>query len=92
MIMTRAYETKGRKLIFLLVLLSHCVLIFMISRSNTAQNSATQILHEPPVVYFLDSIKAGWLPERFGHAPQGPAAGTSGVSLRSNGASARRSM
>lgn len=51
------YETKGRKLVFLLVLLGHCVLIFVISRSNTAQNSATHILHEPLLIYFLDSIK-----------------------------------
>lgn len=58
MIMTRAHETKGRKLIFLLVLLGHGVLIFVISRSNTAQKSATHILHEPLIVYFLDSIKA----------------------------------
>jgi hypothetical protein len=54
--MTRTYETKGRKLIFLLVLLGHCVLIFVISRSNTAQKSATRI-HEPLAVFFLDSIK-----------------------------------
>jgi hypothetical protein len=58
MITTRAYEAKGRKFIFLLVLLGHCILIFVISHSNTAQKSATQILHEPLVVYFLDSIKA----------------------------------
>jgi hypothetical protein len=55
--MTRTYETKGRKLIFLLVLLGHCVLIVVISRSNTARKHATQILREPLVVYFLDSIK-----------------------------------
>jgi hypothetical protein len=55
--MTRTYETKGRKLVFLLVLLSHCALIFVISRSNTAQKSATRIPHEPLLVYFLDSIK-----------------------------------
>jgi hypothetical protein len=55
--MTRTYETTGRKLIFLLVLLGHCVLIFVISRSNTAQKSATHILYEPLVVYFLASIK-----------------------------------
>ena len=57
MIMTRAYETEGRKLIFLLVVLGHCVLIFVISRSNTSQKSATQILREPLFVYFVDSIK-----------------------------------
>ena len=55
--MTRTYEAKGRKLIFLLVLLGHCVLIVVISRSNTAQKYATQIRREPLVVYFLDSIK-----------------------------------
>lgn len=55
--MTRAYETKGRKLIFLLVLLGHCVLIIIISRSNTADKSATHILHEPLLVYFLDNAK-----------------------------------
>jgi hypothetical protein len=56
MTMTRTNETKGRKLIFLLVLLGHCILIFVISRSNTAQKSATRV-HEPMVVFFLDSIK-----------------------------------
>lgn len=54
--MTRTYESKGRKLVFLWVLLSHCVLIFVISRSNTALKSATRI-HEPLIVFFLDSIK-----------------------------------
>jgi hypothetical protein len=53
--MMRAHEARGRKLIFILVLLSHCVLILVISRSKSAQKSATQILHEPLVVYFLDS-------------------------------------
>jgi hypothetical protein len=56
MTMRRTYESKGRKLIFLLVLLGHCVLIVVISRSNTAQQSATHI-HEPLVVFFLGSIK-----------------------------------
>jgi len=57
MTMTRAYEAKGRKRIFLLVLLGHCVLIFVITRSNNSQKSATQILREPLSVFFLDSIK-----------------------------------
>jgi hypothetical protein len=55
--MRRAYETNGRKFVFLLVFLSHCVLIFVISRSNTTQKSATPTLHEPLFIYFLDSIK-----------------------------------
>jgi hypothetical protein len=58
MITTRAYEkTNGRKLVFLLVFLSHCVLIFVMSRSNTTQKSVTPTLHEPLFIYFLDSIK-----------------------------------
>jgi len=56
MTMTRTYETKGRKLTFLLVLLGHCVLIFVISGSNTALTSATRI-HEPLIVFFLDSVR-----------------------------------
>lgn len=55
--MARTYETKGRKLIFLLVLLCHGVLIIVISRSHTAEKSATRIFHEPLLVYFLDSSK-----------------------------------
>jgi hypothetical protein len=58
MTMMRAHEAHGRKLIFLLVFLSHCALIFVISRSNTTQKSATQILHEPLFIFFLDDIKA----------------------------------
>jgi hypothetical protein len=58
MTMMRSHEAHGRKLIFLLVFLSHCALIFIISRSNTTQKSATQILHEPLFVFFLNSIKA----------------------------------
>jgi hypothetical protein len=46
-----------------LVFLSHCALIIMISRSNTAQKSATQILYEPLFVFFLDSIKAKTAPD-----------------------------
>lgn len=54
----RAHEGRGRKLIFLLVLLSHCALIFVISRSNTTQKCATHILHEPWFIFLLDGIKA----------------------------------
>jgi len=55
---TRLHEGQGRKAIFLLVLLSHCVLIFTISRSNTTQKSVAQVLHEPLLVFFLDEGKA----------------------------------
>jgi len=57
MTMKRAHEDLGRKLIFLLVFLSHCALIFVISRSNITQISTTDSLHESMVVYFLDGIK-----------------------------------
>ena len=57
MIVRRAHETDGRKLVFLLVFLSHCALIFVIGRSNTTQQSVTPTLHEPLFIYFLDSIK-----------------------------------
>jgi hypothetical protein len=56
--MMRVHETRGRKLIFLLVFLSHCALIFVICRSNTAQKSGAQIPYEPPAVFILDSIKS----------------------------------
>jgi hypothetical protein len=58
MTMMRAHKSRGRELIFFLVFLSHCALIFVISRSSTTQKSATQILHEPLFVFFLDNIKA----------------------------------
>ena len=57
MTMTRTHETKGRKLVFLFVLLGHCVLIFVICRSNTARTFATHILHEPLVISFINSVK-----------------------------------
>jgi hypothetical protein len=57
MTLIRPRETHARKLVFLLVLLSHCALILFISRSNK-QKSSTQILHEPLIVFFVDSIKA----------------------------------
>jgi hypothetical protein len=56
MLRMRSRQTQGRKLIFLLVLLGHCALILIISRSNATRKSATQILHEPLFVFFLDSI------------------------------------
>jgi hypothetical protein len=58
MTMMRAHKSRGRELIFFLVFLSHCALIFVIGRSSTSQKSATQILHEPLFVFFLDNIKA----------------------------------
>jgi hypothetical protein len=58
MTMMRSHEARGRKLIFLLVFLSHCALIFIISRPNTTQKSATHVLHEPLFVFFLDRIQA----------------------------------
>ena len=57
MTMRRADQTKGGKLVFVLVLLSHCVLIFVISRTNTAEKSVRPTLREPLFIFFLDSIK-----------------------------------
>jgi hypothetical protein len=54
----RAHEPRGRKLIFLWVLLSHCILIFVISRQNTRQRSATPAPREPLLVFILETIKA----------------------------------
>jgi hypothetical protein len=53
--MTRTSNRKGRKLIFLLVLLGHCVLIFVISRSNAGRRSGRP--HEPLVVFFLNGVR-----------------------------------
>jgi hypothetical protein len=57
MTLNRPRETHARKLVFLLVLLSHCALILFVSRPSK-QKSPTQILHEPLIVFFLDAIKA----------------------------------
>jgi hypothetical protein len=57
MTIMRVRESRGRKLIFLLVLLSHCLLIFVISRPNTRQRSATPSPSEPLLVFILESIK-----------------------------------
>ena len=58
MTLTRSRESHGRKAVFLLVLLSHCALILLISRSNNSQKSATKILHAPLLVFFIDSTKS----------------------------------
>jgi hypothetical protein len=54
----RAHESRGRKLIFLVVLLSHCILIFVIGRPNAPRQSASPTPHEPLIVFLLESIKA----------------------------------
>jgi len=59
----RAHEARGKTLIFLLVCLSHCALILVIVRSNTAKNSAGQNRQEPSIVYYLDGIKARTEPD-----------------------------
>jgi hypothetical protein len=61
--MMRAHEARGRNLIFLLVFLSHCALIFVIGRSNTAKNSAAQNRREPLAVYYLGGIEARTEPD-----------------------------
>jgi hypothetical protein len=53
----RSHETHGRKVIFLLVFLSHCILIFVITRWNISQKSATQSYREPLFVFFLSPNK-----------------------------------
>jgi type IV secretory pathway VirB10-like protein len=58
MTLMRSRETHARKVIFLLVFLSHCALILIISRWSSTQKSAAQIPHEPLFVFFLHSIKA----------------------------------
>jgi len=58
MTLMRSRETHGRKVIFILVFLSHCALILIISRWSTTQKSAAQIPHEPLFVFFLRTIKA----------------------------------
>jgi hypothetical protein len=57
MTLMRSRETHGRKVIFLLVFLSHCALILIISRWNSTQKSAAQIPHEPLFVFFLHRAK-----------------------------------
>jgi hypothetical protein len=54
MTMMRSHEARGKKLIFILVFLSHCALIFIVSRSNITQKPAASTLHEPSFVFFLD--------------------------------------
>jgi hypothetical protein len=58
MTLTWSRETRGRKAVFLLVILGHCALILLISRSNSSQKSATHLAHAPLLVFFLDNTKA----------------------------------
>jgi hypothetical protein len=55
--MPRLHETDKKKLIFLLVFLSHCSLIYVIERSVRIHRSATPIPHEALVVFFINSEK-----------------------------------
>lgn len=57
MVMVRAPNAGGRKLIFLLVLLVHGALIVFIGRSRT-QPSAARSPHESLFVFFVERIKA----------------------------------
>ena len=57
MTMTRSTEGRERKFVFLLVLLGHCVLIYLIGWSIPAHRPPTQILYEPFAVFFIDSRK-----------------------------------
>jgi hypothetical protein len=58
MTIMRVHQSHGRKLIFLLVLLSHCGLIFVLSRSSTRPEFAAPIPHEPLIVFLLESLEA----------------------------------
>jgi hypothetical protein len=68
MTIMRAHESRGRKLIFLVVLLSHCILIFVIGRPNAPRQSASPTPHEPLIVFLLESIKASAAP--LAHIPE----------------------
>lgn len=57
MTMTRSTEGRERKFVFLLVLLGHCVLIYLIGWSIAAHRPPTQILYEPLAVFFIDRRK-----------------------------------
>jgi hypothetical protein len=54
----RAQEPHERKLILLLVLLSHCGLIFVLSRPNTNRELGRPMPHGPLIVFLMESVKA----------------------------------
>ena len=53
----KLHETDKRKLIFLLVFLSHCSLIYVIERSVRTHRSSTPIPREALVVFFIHNEK-----------------------------------
>jgi hypothetical protein len=75
----RTDESHGRKLTFILVVLSHCPVIFMIGRSNIPQKAATQNLHEERLfVFFVNDTR----PKTGGGAIKEPAPARARTELR----------